>query len=131
MQDFLKAFESGALSQFPHRDHIRMAWLYLRRDGWEQGLQQITGGIQRFAAAKGAAAKYHETITVFWAHVVQYAITQESEIADFDAFVAAYPHLLDASIIKRHYSHAVLWSEAARQQWVEPDLKPLPMNTAR
>jgi hypothetical protein len=127
-QDFLIAFESGALPHqgFPHAAHIRMAWLYLRRDGWEQGVQHIREGIRRFAESHGATRKYHETITVFWARLVQYAIAMSPDIADFEAFTAAYPHLFDTRIIERHYSRERLWSDNARAAWIEPDLEPLP-----
>jgi len=130
--EFLAAFESLTLphDQFPHAAHIRMAWLYLRRDGWELGVQHIRQGIQRFAESHGAIRKYHETITLFWARAVHYAIAQSPEITDFSAFTAAYPHLLDTRIIQRHYSREHLWSDAARREWVEPDLQPLPMGMA-
>jgi hypothetical protein len=132
-QAFLEAFESGALPphEFPHRAHIRMAWLVLRRDGWEPGFQNIRAGIQHFARAHGATRKYHETITRFWALLVYHAMTLDSSITDFEIFVGQYPHLLDAQIILRHYSRDCLGSDAARAAWVEPDIEPLPAHMAR
>ncbi|MBX3082130.1 MAG: hypothetical protein KF716_10900 [Anaerolineae bacterium] len=125
-QEFIQAFESCTLTEFTHRDHIRMAWLYLRGDGTEAGLVKIRDGIRAFAHHLGADRKYHETITVFWAQVVALAISFTPDIADFTAFVATHPHLLDKSILMRHYSGATLATEAARHTWVEPDLIPLP-----
>jgi hypothetical protein len=132
-QDFLAAFESGTLSphEFPHRAHIRMAWLVLRRDGWDAGFENIRKGIQHFAAGHGATRKYHETITRFWALRVNHAISLDPAIADFEAFVAAYPHLLDTRIIGRHYSRDLLGSDAARAGWIEPDLEGLPADRVR
>ena len=126
--EFLTAFEACTLPPhaFPHAAHIRMAWLYLRCDGWELGVQHIREGIQRFAESHGATRKYHETITLFWARVVQYAIDQSPGISDFEAFIATYPHLLDTRIIERHYSRECLWSDAARAAWVEPDVIAMP-----
>ena len=66
----LAQFEAGQLEAFHHRDHIHIGWLYLRRDGWQIGYQNIQQGIQHFAALHGASDKYHETITRFWAYLI-------------------------------------------------------------
>ncbi len=124
--EFLHAFETAELNEFPHRSHLRMAWIYLRRDGWETGFEHIQSGIQHFAAAKGASTKYHETITRFWAYLMYWVITHAPADADFDHLIEAHAHLLDTAIIKKHYSTARLSSNAARRTWVEPDLIPLP-----
>jgi hypothetical protein len=125
-REFLTAFEQHTLSEFPHRSHIRMAWLYLRADGLELGHQHIERGIQEFAAALGATHKYHQTITLFWARLVQHAIDCQPDIDDFDAFLGKYPFLLNGRLIAAHYSTALLQSDEARSGWVEPDLIPMP-----
>jgi len=130
-QDFLHVFETGTLPNdaFRHPDHIRMAWLYLRRDGWEVGSRNIRDGLRRFAAHHGHAAMYHETITLFWAHLVNHAITIAPEIDNFDAYIERFAHLLDKSLMLRHYSRDMLHSDAARAAWVEPDLLPFPFGS--
>ncbi len=125
-QEFLHAFETAALDAFPHRSHIRMAWLYLRRDGLEQGSRHIVEGIQKFAAALGASTKYHETITQFWALVVYAALQETPAEDDFERFVAVHPHLLNSKLISDYYTPERLKSDTARYNWLEPDLKPLP-----
>jgi hypothetical protein len=128
--EFLQAFEAATLTAFPHRSHVRMAWLYMRRDGWEAGLQHIREGIQHFAVALGATTKYHETITCFWAHMVYAAVTETPAEDDYEQFVAAHPELLNVRLISEYYSPARLGSDAARRTWVDPDLKPLPVHKA-
>ena len=125
-QEFMQAFEAATLNEFAHRDHVRMAWLYLRKYGTEAGLVKIREGIQAFARSVGADHKYHETITVFWARVVLLGIADRPEIEDFAAFIQVHSHVLDKGLLQRHYSNAVLASETARRAWVEPDLIPLP-----
>ena len=127
-QAFLQAFEDGTLSpaEFSHRGHIRMAWLYLREYGWGEGIIRIRSGIQQFAARLGATTKYHETMTIFWARVVQHMISDQSQIDTFDAFLAYFPQILDSHLIERHYSIELLRSPLARQQFVEPDIALLP-----
>jgi hypothetical protein len=129
-QEFLTAFEQHTLSEFPHKSHIRMAWLYLRSDGWEAGQERIQRGIQNFAAALGATNKYHQTITLFWARLVQHAIDDKPEIDGFDTFIEHYPFLLNKNAISAHYSTSLVQSEAARRHWIEPDLLPMPRSVA-
>ena len=121
-QQFLSAFESATLHPFKHRDHIRVAWLYLRRDGWDAGCDHIRSGIQHFAQAHGATMLYHETITRFWARAVLNAIQLSPEIDDFAAFEQRHPQLFDKRYIEQFYSSEILFSQQAREQWVEPDL---------
>lgn len=122
-QAFLAAFENGTLHPFQHRDHIRIAWLYLRRDGWEKGYEHIGKGIRHFAATHGATRKYHETITRFWATAVYQALCDSGD--DFSTFEAHHPYLFDKDYIRQYYSVILLSAEKARQEWVEPDLKSL------
>ena len=127
-EEFLRAFEDTTLPDdaFPHRAHIRMAWLYLRRDGPEAAAGPITEGIRRFATAKGAPGMYHHTMTLVWLRLVAAALRRTPDVASFDAFWAAHPDLAEKRQPQRFYSEGALWSPAARTGWVEPDLRPLP-----
>jgi hypothetical protein len=86
----------------------------------------VGDGIRRYAAAHGAATRYHETLTAFWVRLVAHRVSVRPELEDFDAFLAAFPLLVDKGIAERHWSDAALWSEEARAGWREPDLRPLP-----
>lgn len=124
--EFLKAFEAGTLPHFPHQAHLRMAWLYLRQNTWEEAQARIREGIRHFAEVHGADRKYHETITLFWARLVWHCIDQAPEITDFEQFIMRFPLLMRGESIAQHYSLSLLRAEAARKAWVEPDLRPLP-----
>lgn len=125
-QQFIQQFESAHLPDFAHRDHIRMAWLYLRDHPVDIATQKICDGLRHFAQAHGAVNKYHATITLFWVKVVIHARNESPEINDFDDFIDTHPYLLDKSIMTRHYSPALLGSIDARQTFIEPDLLPMP-----
>lgn len=125
-QTFLHAFEHAHLPDFSHEAHIRMAWLYLRQYGYDTGVRKICDGLRRFADAHGAAQKYHETITLFWAKLVNDAIARTPDLTEAQAFIEHHPHLLDKNMIARHYSAARWQSPEARERWVEPDLRPMP-----
>lgn len=122
--EFLGQVETGQIETFPHRAHLRLAWIYLRANGFEAGSQKIGVTIRHLATTKGAPGKYHETITRFWAYLVHYAITRTPEINEFDAFIAVHEHLLNPRLLTLHYSPARLAS--SREAWTEPDLIPLP-----
>jgi hypothetical protein len=123
--EFLHAFESGHLHPFPHRDHIRMAWLYLRANDEDTAFHKIRYGIQHLAATLGASTQYQETMTMFWAKAVQTAIT--SDVEDFAQFQTQHPELFDARYVNQFYTPELLWSEQARREWVTPDLQPMPV----
>ena len=126
--DFVQAFMDGTLppGQFRHRDHLRLAWLLVRRLGPEPAGVAVAAGIQRFAAAHGQAAKYHETVTRFWVRLVGHVARAHPELDDFEAFLAAFPHLLDKELPFRHWRRETMLSTEARAHWVEPDLLALP-----
>ncbi len=126
--DFLRAFFSAELSNssFHHGDHLRLAWLMVQRHGLVDAEVRVTAGIQNFAAANGHAARYHDTMTRFWVRLVAHAIASRPELQDFDAFLAAYPILLDPTLPFRHWRREAMFTPEARAEWREPDLLPLP-----
>jgi len=116
--EFLRAFEDTTLEPFHHRDHLRVTWLYLRQFGEAETRQRLGPAILRYAAARDASQKYHETITVAWICLVSAA---SAGADDFEAMLAAHPRLLDKNLLGRYYSPEVLQSSEARERWVEPD----------
>jgi hypothetical protein len=101
--EFLRAFFGLTLrnSEFHHRDHLRLAWLAVRRHGGAAE-EFVTKGVQRFAEHHSHGPAYHDTMTRFWVRLVAQAVSHRPEIADFDDFLAAYPLLLDKNAPLRH-----------------------------
>ena len=126
--DFVRAFLDGSLppTQFHHRDHLRLSWVLIRRDGVAEAARAITAGIQRFATQYGQSQKYHETLTRFWIRLVGHMVEARPDIGDFAAFLTAFPQLLDKDLPYRHWRHETMQSSVARVSWVEPDLVALP-----
>jgi hypothetical protein len=127
--EFLHAFFSLRLpnSGFHHRDHLRLAWLAVKRHGASAARDLVGGGIRRFAEAHGHGDRFHETLTGFWVSIVAHAIDDAPEIEDFDTFLRAYPLLLNAQLPLRHWRRDTLFGATARGAWREPDLAPLPL----
>jgi hypothetical protein len=127
-QAFARAFESGDITpaQFDHRAHVRVAWVYLHEAATPgEALARMRDGIRRFAAAAGAAQKYHETITVLWMRLLEGARARgaSGELADV---LAAHPELADKDLPLQYYSRERLFGEDARVAWIEPDRRSLP-----
>jgi hypothetical protein len=128
-RQFLDAFESCALSaaEFRHRDHVRLAYIYLTLNDADAALAAMRSGLQRFLAHVGApASKYHETVTRAWLLAVEHFIREAGATASFQQFSAAAPRLFADGAMETHYTRELLWSEAARQQFIPPDLEPIP-----
>jgi hypothetical protein len=129
--EFSQALETCALpnDMFHHSDHLRLAWIYLRRYGPRDAYAKVAATIRNYAGHLGASHKYHETITLAWVRLVAYADQCLPRSAGFDDVLLAVPDLLDKNMLRRYYSSAVLDSDAARYAFVEPDLEPLPLSS--
>ena len=127
-RDLARDFEACALpaGAFRHRDHIHVAWTYLRAMDYQAAEKRMSDAIRKFAAAHGAASKYHHTLTVTWMRLVAAAIRVSKNVDDFDSFARAHPELFDPTAPETLYSPSLLQSEAARSGWVEPDLHAFP-----
>src|SRR5579871_2156930 len=111
--EFVRAFESCELppAQFHHRDHLRLARIYLDRFGLDPATARFIDSLKRYAAHIGKSDKYHETITIAWMRVVA------AEPAHAE---------LDKDHLYRYYSRERLDSPEARMGFVEPDIQQLP-----
>jgi hypothetical protein len=127
-QDFLRAFEelSFPAEFFHHREHIRVAWLYLKSTDASRAAELMSEGIRRFANHHGATQKYHHTLTLAWMRLVAAALVETEEEHVFERFLSAHPELTDTNLLVKYYSKKLLQSAEARESWVEPDLQPLP-----
>lgn len=126
---FRRSFERCEIRNdaFRHREHLRLAWTCLRESDLETAARRVGESIRRYAAHHGVSRKYHETLSHAWVRIVALAMAETPEAGGFDELLAARPHLLDKKLPLRHYSPRRLWNDAARDRWVEPDLRPFPV----
>ncbi len=123
-REFVESFEACTLppSEFHHRDHVRLAWIYLREDELLPALTRFVDSLKRYATSLGAAGKYHETVT--WAFLfLIHERMKRTPCEDFRAFAAANPDLFawSPSVLERYYRAETLASSLARQTFVMPD----------
>ncbi len=123
----LNAFEDASLPNgaFHHEEHVRVAWLYVKRLGVAAAIPRFADALKRFAIAKGAPNLYHETIT--WAYLLLIGERLARQpVETWTDFATAHPELLawKPSILDRYYSEGLLWSDLARAVFVMPDRVP-------
>ena len=126
---FIVAFEACQLqaNEFRHREHLRVAYIYLTLHPFDLALQKMERGLQRLLAHLGApSSQYHRTLTEAWLRAVQHFMKKSGPTSDFEHFLATSGCLLSKEIMATHYTAEVLASEAARTAFVKPDLCPIP-----
>src|SRR5918912_2950569 len=108
---FIAALQSGALpgKEMNHAAHLRLALLFR---GDPSAARDV---LLEYVEKVGAHGKYNETLTWFWLRAVN------AHEGDLGALLQT--PLADKNLPLRHWSPEVLWSDAARAQWVEPDLR--------
>src|SRR5262245_34783893 len=96
--EFLAAFESctWALEQWHHRQHIKVASLYLRRYPFATAVARLRERIQAYNAAQhvpdGPDPGYHETVSQAWMRLVHCTLAACGPCESADAFVDAQPN---------------------------------------
>lgn len=125
--EFTRALERGEIANenFNHVSHLHVAWVYLGESlSAGEAANKMRDTLRRFAAAAGKPQKYHETITLFWVHLLSraHAVGHGRRLEDI---VNANPQLLEKNFPLAYYSAERLFSDEARTSWVDPDLRPL------
>jgi hypothetical protein len=121
--DFAEAFERCEIAgdDFHHRDHVRLAWIYLRQMPMIDALKRFTESLKRFAAHNGVPNLYHETIT--WAYLLLIHERMERNPAnDFPTFEEMNADLFTwkPSILNRYYDQETLDSPLAKRTFLMP-----------
>lgn len=128
----LAGFEAAALQPctFTHTAHLRVAWIYLERLGFEGAVAAMRQGIPALNAAHGLVEEltrgYHDTLTLTWLTLVSATRRVHGAGSDSAAFVAAHPQLRSSKLPRLYYSKQRLVTEAAKARFVSPDVAPLP-----
>ena len=121
-REFVEALEACTLPSelFDHREHVRLAWLYLREEPVLDALPRFIASLKRYAGSLGASAKYHETITYAFMFLINERM-QRVPAETFDEFASAHADLF-GPILKRYYRGETLSSDLARATFLMPDL---------
>jgi hypothetical protein len=129
IQAVVRGFETcqTAGDAFTHGEHLTVALWYLREGDEAAALTRMREGLLRFLAEKGEdTGKYNETITLFWLKLIgQFLERNEEHHTLLEKVNAVVNTLNNSRLVFDYYSEELLRSEAAKKNWVPPDLKPL------
>jgi len=128
-QELMDRFENGTLPNecFHHREHVRVAFLYLTKYPVLEALQLFSKSLRRFAEAHGKPELYHETITWAYVFLIWERMARAGTNQSWDEFALNNPDLLTwkGGILTRYYCAGTLTSDLARAVFVLPDLRNL------
>jgi hypothetical protein len=127
VKELIDAFESGAIAptQFDHAAHMAAALGYLAAMPFADAVIRMRSSLLQFTARQGISV-YHETITTFWMRLLHHLA--DGPYCDvplwsrINLIVKRWGHV---GAVEAHYSHALIRSKMAREQWVLPDRLPL------
>ena len=130
IRSLVSKFEACSLqpSEFRHQQHLAVVLWYVAKLPYPDASERMKRGIQHLATSFGKTA-YHETITEFWLRMVR-GFLPEGEHAESIAGLAnqLIEKCANKNLILDHYSPELLASPEAKANWIEPDLKPLPIS---
>lgn len=130
--DLLRQFEDSSLpfEQWVHRAHVRVAYLYLMRHPFEFAVEKMRSGIRAYNAAHHVPDEpnrgFHETMTGAWLRIIHATIQIYGAATSSEAFVDGQPQLQEKKNLRLFYSPELIMSPAAKREFLEPDLAPLP-----
>jgi len=136
-ETFLQQFEACVIpqTQFHHREHLKVAYIYLRRHSLEEAVKKVRVGINAINKAHRVPDApdrgYHETITQAWLRLVDMTLREYGPAETADGFLNQHPQLLEKKALRLFYSKDLMMSAKAKAEFVEPDLTRLPSSMRR
>lgn len=118
----IEQFESGSIDSdmFGHEAHVYIGWLYVQQYELADAIARFDVALRHLTRKLGVPGKYHATIT--WIFLLLIA-ERLCDGEDWQTFRTRNRDLIDESrnTLGRYYSEELLFSEAARRQFVLPD----------
>ena len=125
-QEIIRRFETDDLAgEFHHADHVRLAFAYLTELPVLEALSRFSAALKRYAAARGKAELYHETITHAYFFLIRERMARTAQ-ASWEEFAHRNPDLLlwKPGILDRYYRKSTIKSDLARSVFLFPDKTP-------
>src|SRR5580698_10430034 len=124
-EELLSKFEDTSLpfSEFRHEEHLRVAFLYLRRHALLEVLERFPAALQRYAAAHGKTGLYHQTISWAFLFIVHERMAAGGKTETWADFAARNSDLFAGknAVLGKYYRDNTLLSPEARERFLMPD----------
>jgi hypothetical protein len=117
--------------EWTHAAHLAVGLWHVSHYGRQDALARLRAGITQLNESNGvvnsATGGYHETVTRAYVDLLSdFAARHPQKTAAERVTALLEDPLADKKALLRFYSRPRLESSAARLDWVEPDLAPLP-----
>lgn len=126
--ELLRSFEERTISreEWKHAEHLVVALCYLETNDLAEATAKMRNGIFNLLKGFGVDLKkempYHETITVFWMRTAYAYSLMQSDLTLVEK-ANGLCELFDKDHPLKFYSRELLFSDRARAEFVEPDLR--------
>ena len=110
-------------ANFPHREHLRMAFEMLRRHDFAETAWLYSRALRLMTARVGKPEAFNQTTTIAFLSLIAERM-ERGGAPDFAAFVRAHPEMLDKRALSRWYRPEQLATEIARRTFVLPEPAP-------
>ena len=107
-------------AEFPHREHVRMAFELLRRHDFADSVLHYSRALRSMTAKAGKPQAFHQTVTIAFLSLIAERL-ESGGGGDFAAFARENPDLIDKGALARWYRPERLASAAARRTFLLPD----------
>lgn len=128
--DVVRGFENGTISRekWKHAEHLTVAFYYIKNsNSLIEATDKMRSGIFNLLKSFGVDLEkempYHETLTGFWMKCADDLIKTQNGYSIVDAANLVVENLGDKDLPLKFYSREFLFSDAARKDFVEPDLE--------
>jgi hypothetical protein len=108
-----------AAADFPHREHVRMAFEMLRRYDFAESVWQFSRTLRLMAARAGKPQAFSQTVTIAFLAIIAERM-EPGPAADFSAFARDNPEVFEKDVLARWYPHEQLAAEITRRVFVLP-----------
>jgi hypothetical protein len=120
-------------TQWTHTAHLVAGVWHVQQGGLAGAEREMPAVIRRYNESSGvpntATSGYHETLTLAYLREIARQLSLLPPSVECMTAVSAVvaSDLSDSNWPHRFWSRPRLWSQEARQVWVDPDLAPLPI----
>ena len=128
--NIVRSFEDCMISreEWKHAEHLTVAFYYIKNSSsLREATDKMRVGIFNLLKAFGVdlikEMPYHETMTRFWMKVVFDFAKNKNGYSIVDATNLILENFDDKDFPLKFYSRELLFSDAARKDFVEPDKK--------
>ncbi len=108
-----------------HRAHVAVALYYLQSMALETVIEKLRRNIHAYNKAKGDGMGYNETITVVFMKKIHAELQSPQSLPSLVDELERLLAICTIDWLYHYYSPQLIWSEKAKQDWVDPDINAL------